>query len=206
MNLKRSYYWLLRGFETVRPEMTGSAGRRACSTIPGSLASSPRSAILISVFGFCSATTTKYSIDRKLTFLGLTFASTQISLGTLMQFGFSTNLVMVRLIWTMVFHNIVYNLSFVGLPSWVISTCILSYLGTRTVSILQSSWGSRLQSSVGMFWIRSCCSSRQTCIDFFIGDVTMHDTWRSWLGDGFICMTFSAGRNSQFEGAHISLK
>ena len=75
--------------------MTGSAGQRACSTILGSLASSPRSAILISVFGFCSATTTKYSIDRKLTFLGLTFASTQISLGTLMQFGFSTNLEMI---------------------------------------------------------------------------------------------------------------
>ena len=35
-------------------------------------------------------------------------------------------------------------------------------LGTSTVSILQSSCGSRLQSSVGMFWIRSCCSSRQT--------------------------------------------
>ena len=84
--------------------MTVNVGQRVCSTIPGSLASSPKSAILISDFRIClpEQHVLKNPIDRKLTFLGLTFVSTQISLGTLMQFGLSTNLVVVRLIWTMV--------------------------------------------------------------------------------------------------------
>ena len=54
------------------------------------------------------------------------------------------------------------------------------YLGTRTVSILQSSWGSRLQSSVGMFWIRSCCSSRQTCDKKKMNPIATFQILPSW--------------------------
>ena len=66
--------------------------------------------------------------NSQLTFLGLTFASTQISFGTLMQFGFSTNLTMVRIYQKINQED--HDLDFLK---------VRTNLGTRTVSILQSS-------------------------------------------------------------------
>ena len=67
--------------------MMATEGLMVCNTIPGSPASSPERNFHVLYFKKFS-----FSLFSQLTFLGLTFASTQISFGTLMQFGFNTNL------------------------------------------------------------------------------------------------------------------
>ena len=49
------------------------------------------------------------------------------------------------------------------------------YLGTRTVSILQFSWGSRSHSSLGMFCSSCLVSVLQACTQHWVGwDETLH--------------------------------